>query len=137
MRYALCAFALVTLGATTASGQDQFGESCNGTETIQVGTNAPQVVPYAITFSADLAAGYYCYAACTPQQTYAIKDPMSDPIKLADVREGNQDRRLTFDRRNAVLTDHQTIRLLGITTRSAKAICRPTAFHKPTPMPGE
>jgi hypothetical protein len=136
MRYALYAFALVVLGPTSAYGQDQFGESCSGTETVQAGTSAPQVVPYAITFSADLAAGYYCYAACTPQQTYAIKDPVSDPIKLADVSGGNQDRLLTFDRRNAVLTDHQTIRLLGTTTRNAKAICRPAAFHKPMPMPG-
>jgi hypothetical protein len=137
MRYTFCALALLTLGSTSASGQDQFGESCSGTETIQVGANAPQVVPYALIFSADLAAGYYCYAECKPQQTYAIKDRMSDPIKLADMRGNYQDRLLTFDRRTAVLTDHQTIRLLGITTRDAKANCRSTAFHKPTPLPGE
>lgn len=136
MRYALFAFALAALGATAASGPDQFGESCSGTETVQVGANAPKVVPYALKFSADLAAGYYCYAQCKPQQTYAIKDHTSDPIKLADLR-GNQDRLLTFDRRTAVLTDHQVIRLLGVTTRNAKAICRPAAFHKPTPLPGE
>lgn len=137
MRYAFCALALLALGSTSAAGQDQFGESCSGTETIQVGANAPKVVPYALKFSADLAAGYYCYAECKPQQTYAIKDQMSDPIRLADVRGGNQSRLLTFDRRTAALTDHQTIRLLGITTRDARATCRSAAFRKPAPLPGE
>lgn len=70
MRYAICAFAFATLGSTSAYGQDQIGERCSGTETIQVGAGAPKVVPYALTFSADLAAGYYCFAQCKPEQTY-------------------------------------------------------------------
>ena len=86
MRYAVCAFALATLGSTSAYGQDQFGERCSGTETIQVGAGAPKVVPYSITFSADLATVYYCYAQCKPEHVYAITDRASNPIKLADVR---------------------------------------------------
>ena len=136
MRYAICAFALATLGSTSAYGQDQFGERCSGTETIQVGAGAPKIVPYALKFSADLAAGYYCYAQCKSDQTYAISDRASNPIKLADVR-GSQSRLMTFDRRTAILTDHQNIRLLKNTKRSAKATCRAAAFHKPTPLPGD
>jgi hypothetical protein len=80
MKYALCAFALATMGSTSAYGQDQIAESCSGTETIQVGENATRVVPYTLTFSADLAAGYYCYADCRPQQTYRIDDRTSNQI---------------------------------------------------------
>jgi hypothetical protein len=133
MRYAICALSLAVLGSTSAYGQDQFGERCSGTETIQVGAGVPKVVPYALTFSADLATGYYCYAECKPEQTYAIRDRASDPIKLADVR-GNQSRLMTFDRKTSILTDHQNIRLLGFTERRANATCRPAAFHKPTPL---
>lgn len=136
MRYAICAFALAILGSTSAYGQDRFGERCRGTETIRVGTGMPKVVPYALTFSVDLASGYYCYAQCKPEQTYAIGDRVSDPIKLADFR-GSQSRLMTFDRKTAILTDHQNIRILGNMERSAKATCRPAAFHSPTPPPGD
>lgn len=131
MRYAVCAFALAALGSTSASAQDQFAESCTGTETVQFDTNAPMVVPYTITFSADLAAGYYCYAECSPQQTYPIKDRASYPIKLADTQTPEQDRLITFDRKTATLTDYQIIRVVGTTIRNAKATCLTAAFHKP------
>lgn len=134
MRHAICAFSIAILGSTSAYGQDQFGERCNGTETIQVGAGVSEVIPYALTFSADLATGYYCYAECKPEQTYAIRDSISDPIKLVEVR-GSQSRLMAFDRKTAILTDHQTIGLLGNVERNAKATCRAAAFHKPTPLP--
>ncbi|MEG8057459.1 MULTISPECIES: hypothetical protein [Sphingomonas] len=133
MRHAIGAITLAILGSTAAFGQARIGERCNGTETIRAGGNAPRVVPYTLTFSADLAAGYYCYAACGPEQTYAISDRASDPIKLADVRESSQTRLMTFDRRTAMLVDHQVIRLLGSVTRSATARCRAAPFHAPVP----
>ncbi|MES3154855.1 hypothetical protein [Sphingomonas faeni] len=136
MRHAVCAFALAILGSTSAQGQARIGERCSGTETIRVGDAAPQIVPYALTFSADLATGYYCYAACRAEQTYAISDRASDPIRLADIHGGNQTRLMTFDRRTATLVDHQVIRLLGSTTRSATATCRAAPFHAPVPLPG-
>ena len=137
MRHAIYAVALAILGSTSAYGQDHIGESCSGTETIQVDANEPKIVPYTLTFSADLATGYYCYAECKPEQTFAIKDATSDPIKLADLHVSSQTRSITFDRRTAILTDHQIIRLLGTTTRNAKATCRAGPFHKPTPLPGD
>lgn len=133
MRHAIGAVALAMLGTTAAFGQAQIGERCSGVETIQVGGTAPRVVRYTLTFSADLAAGYYCYAVCRPEQTYAISDRASDPIKLTDVRNGNQTRLMTFDRRTAILVDHQVIRLLGTTTRNATATCRAAPFHAPVP----
>ena len=134
MRLAIFALVLAIFGSTSTNAQDRIGESCIGTETIQVGANVPKVVPYALKFSADLAAGYYCYAKCRPEQTYAITDPKSDPIKLADVHGGNQTRLITFDRITAIFTDYQVVRLLGSTTRTAKATCRATAFHQPAPL---
>lgn len=136
MRYAAYAFALAILRSTSACGQDQFGERCSGTETIEVDSKTPKVVPYTLTFSADLTAGYYCYADCKPEQTYAIRDHASDLIKLAEIG-GDQPRLMTFNRKTAILTDHQIIRSLGTIERTAKATCRASAFHKPTPLPGD
>lgn len=134
MRSAICALAVMIFGSTSAYAQDRIGESCSGTETIQVGASAPKVVRYALKFSADPATGYYCYAECRPGQTYAIADRKSVPMKLADVHAGNQIRLMTFDRRTAILTDHQVIQLLGSTTRTATATCRAAAFHEPMPL---
>lgn len=137
MKHALCAFVLATMGSTSAYGQDHIAERCSGTETIQVGAEAPRTAPYTLTFSADLAAGYYCYAECKPEQTYRIKDRASDPIKLADTSSGLQIRQITFDRKTAVLTDRQVLTVLGTVKRDAKAACRPAFFRKPTPLPND
>lgn len=137
MKYALCAFALATMGSTSAYGQDQIAENCSGTETIQVGENPARVVPYTLTFSADLAAGYYCYADCRPQQTYRIADRTSNPIKLANLNAGSQIRRILYYRNTSILTDYQVSTVLATIRRDAKAICRPAIFHKPTPLPGD
>lgn len=137
MKHALCAFVLATMGSTSAYGEHQIAESCSGTETIQVGDEAPTTAPYTLTFSADLAAGYYCFAECKPEQTYRIKHRASNPIKLTDMISGLQRRQITFDRKTAVLTDRQVLTVLGTVKRDAKAACRPAIFHKPTPLPGE
>lgn len=137
MKFALCAFVLATLSATSSYGQDQFAERCTGTETVQVGHHAPRAVPYTLSFSADLSAGYYCYAACRPEQTYRIKDGISNPIKLADLDTGSQTRDISFDRRTGILTDRQVLKVLNPIRRDAKAICRPAVFRKPTPLPGD
>lgn len=133
MRYEVWAFALAMLGSHPAYGQDEIGETCTGTETVQIGANAPKVVPYTLTFSADLAAGYYCYAECRPGQTDAITDSHSDPIKLADLNAGSQIRLITFDRKTSVLTDYQVFTVLATVRRNARAACQPAPFHKPTP----
>ena len=134
MTRAAAALALATLVSTSAWGQDRIGESCSGTETVEVGASAPKVVPYFLAFSANLLTGYYCYAQCRPEQTYAINDRLSDPIKLADVHRGNQTRLITFSRKAGTLTDDQVLQLFGTVRRSARATCRAAAFHEPTPL---
>lgn len=126
---------LAVLLSTPAFGQDRIGETCSGTETIEAGTSAPKTVPYSLTFSMDLKSGYYCYAECKPEQTYAISDRLSDPIKLADVHAGSQARLTTFSRKSRLLADDQVIQVLGTMKRSARATCQPSAFHEPTPLP--
>ena len=133
MRYEVWAIALAMLGSQPAYGQDEVGETCSGTETVQLGVDAPKVVPYTLTFSADLASGYYCYAECRPDQTYAIKDSKSDPIKFADLNAGSQTRLITFDRKISVLKDYQVFTVIYTVRRNARATCRPAPFHKPTP----
>lgn len=137
MKYAVVAFAIVIIGSTSAYGQDHIGEICSGKETIQVGTNAQRILPYTLSFSADLGSGYYCYAECKPEQTYPIKDRTSDPIKLADLNAGSQIRRTTFDLKTGVLIDYQIYTVLDTIKRNSRATCRPAAFHQPTPLPGD
>lgn len=127
---------IAVLLSTSAFGQDRISETCSGTETIEAGTSAPTTVPYSLTFSMDLKSGYYCYAECKPEQTYAIRDWLSDPIKLADVHAGNQTRLTTFSRKSRLLADDQVVQVLGTVKRSARATCQPSAFHEPTPLPG-
>jgi hypothetical protein len=132
MKLVILVSALALCGASSASASDQFGEICTGTETVQVGTQAPKSVPYTLTFSADLRAGSYCYDKCGSDQTYIVSNSSSDPVKLADLSSGGQERMLTFDRRNAVLTDYQSFDAgLGRIVRKASAQCRPAAFHQP------
>ena len=129
--------ALVFLASTPVFGQDRIGATCSGTETIDPGTGIPKVVPYSLTLSINLKTGYYCYAECRPEQTYAISNRSSDPIKLADVHGGSQTRLTTFSRKSRLLTDDQVIQVLGTVKRSAKATCQPSAFHEPTSPPGD
>lgn len=133
MRYMLGAAALVGL-ASPIVAQDRFAERCTGTETVEIGAGAPRHVRYALTFSADLSSGYYCYAQCLPEQTYPIADRAGDPIRLADVRSGSQVRLMTFDRKTSVLTDHQVFTMLGTVRRDTRATCRSAIFHAPVPL---
>jgi hypothetical protein len=142
MTIAILAFALMSTGSTAAVATNKIGETCNGTETVQIGTQAPKVVPYSLTFSADLTAKSYCYDRCGPDQTYPISDSTSNPIKLADLNAddgqvGGQKRRIRFDRRSGTLTDSQSMNLgaLGKVVRHATARCRASAFTQPAPIP--
>lgn len=135
MKLAILASALALVGSPPAYAADKIGESCSGTETVQIGSQAPQTVPYAITFSADLAAKAYCYDKCGPDQTYAISDSTPALVKLADLDRGSQKRRMTFDRRSARLTDYQAFDAgLGPVVRNATATCRAAPFHEPAPL---
>ena len=133
MRYAV--FALALFGPNAVYGQDQLGETCNGTETVSINGGASKVHPYTLDFSVDLATGYYCYAECKPDQTYAIKNRNSDPIKLGDTNGGPYERLITFDRKTSTLTDHQIIKLVGRIETVYSATCRTSTFHEPTPLP--
>ena len=121
-------------GQPVPSGR--IAEACSGTETVQIGTQPAKTVPYAITFSADLAGKRYCYDACGKDQTYPISDPLSQPIKLADLDRGNQVRRITFDPATATLSDYQVFDAgLGKVTRQALGTCKPAEFHAPWTSP--
>jgi len=132
MKLVAFAVALVSIGSTSAFAADEIGERCAGTEAVQVGTRLPQTRPYSLDFSADLANKSYCYDKCLREQTYAISDAASNPIKLADLDQGGQTRRLTFDRNRSVLTDYQVItaRLIKV-VRNASATCQAAKFHQP------
>jgi len=142
MRIAILVSALALMTTTSAVAADKIGETCSGTETVQVGTQPPKTARYALTFSANLKTKSYCYDTCRRDQTYAISDVASDPIKLADLdaddgQAGSQKRLITFDRRSGTLTDSQVIQLgaLGKAVRHATAKCHPSAFHQPAPLP--
>ncbi|HWU74740.1 MAG TPA: hypothetical protein VN137_14750 [Sphingomonas sp.] len=132
MKLVVLAVALVSLGSTSALAADQVGERCTGTETVQVGTQPPRTIAYSLNFSVDLASKSYCYDKCLPEQTYAISDATSNPLKLADLDRGGQTRRLTFDRNKSVLTDYQVIAggLVKV-VRNASATCQAAKFHRP------
>lgn len=127
---------LMLIGSTSAYGADKIGESCSGTEAVQIGAQAPKIVPYSLVFSADLTAGSYCYDKCGPDQTYAISSSTADSIKLADMDGGGQKRLIVFDRRSAELTDYQVINVLERVVRNAKATCVAAAFREPAPLAG-
>jgi hypothetical protein len=137
MRFTAGFSVLVLIGSTAAYGADKIGESCTGIETLQIDAQAPKIVPYFLVFSADLAAGSYCYDKCGPDQTYAISSRSSDPIKLTDMDSGGQKRLITFDRRSAKLADYQVINVPPAkVVRNAKATCVAAAFHEPAPLAG-
>lgn len=136
MKLAIFASTLALIGSTSAYRIDKIGESCSGTETLQIGTQAPLTVPFALTFSADLSAKSYCYDRCGPDQTFAISDNTSDPIKLADLDHAGQTRAMTFDRRSGMLTDYENFDGgLGRVVRKALARCRAVAFRQPAALP--
>ncbi|MEN3749636.1 hypothetical protein TPR58_20855 [Sphingomonas sp. HF-S3] len=132
MKPALVVAALALAGSTPALAADRIGERCTGTETLQVGAKPPTHVPYTLSFSADLAAGTYCYDRCGADQSYRISEARSNPVKLANLHRGGQERLLTFDRRTAALSDDQRFESgLGRVVRKAQATCVPAAFHQP------
>jgi hypothetical protein len=126
--------ALVIANAPGTS--DRIAETCAGTETVQVGAQPAKTLPYALSFSADLKSGAYCYDACGKGQTYPIADAAARPIKLADLDRGGQVRRLTFDPASSTLRDYQVFDPgLGKVTRQALGRCKPAAFHAPWSPP--
>ncbi len=133
MRAFFCAVGFLAM-ASPAGAQRQFGETCEGKETIKVGDAAPIVRPYSLNLSIDLLSGYYCYAECLSERTYRISNGESDPIMLANL-DGEQPRQLSFDRKTGVLKDYQIIQALGRVERVGQATCKAAPFHKPVPTP--
>lgn len=133
MRAFFCAVGFLAM-ASPAHAQQQFGEACEGTETIKVGDAVPLARPYSLNLSIDPLSGFYCYAECLPEQTYRIKNGVSEPIMLANL-DGEQPRQLSFDRKTGVLKDHQIIQVLGKVERTAQADCKAAPFRKPVPTP--
>lgn len=123
---------LLASAVSAAPPPDRFGETCTGSESVQVGAQAPKQAPYEITLSIDLAHKTYCYAACGRDQTYPVADPSSTPIRLADTDVPSQMRRLTLDRGTSRLTDEQRVTLGAMrVVRHASATCKPAAFQQP------
>ncbi len=136
MKPALAFAALVLAGSTPALAADRIADRCTGTEILQVGAKPLSRVPYTLSFSADLAAGTYCYDRCGADQSYRISDARSNPVKLSNVHRGGQERLLTFDRRTAMLSDDQRFESgLGRIVRKARATCVPAAYHQPALRP--
>lgn len=132
MKLIAMALALVSIGPTSVFAADRVAERCTGTETVQVGTQPPQTLAYSLNFSADLVRKSYCYDKCRREQTYAISDATSNPMKLADLDRGGQTRRLTFDRDASALIDYQVIAAGPVkVVRNASAKCRTAKFHQP------
>ncbi|HKR92417.1 hypothetical protein [Novosphingobium sp.] len=125
--------ALVILAAAliaAAPSPNRFGESCRGFEAIRIGNGQPRTLPYRLDFSVDLTLKSYCYAYCRPDQTYPVADPVSSPLKLADLDQGGEVRRIAFDRKTARLVDYQVFETpIGKIERRANADCVLTAFH--------
>lgn len=126
---ALMAAALI--GA--ASPPDHVARRCTGTETVQVGTQKPRTVPYALTFSADLGARRVCYGSCAAEQTFVLPAPSGKgALMLAAIETPAQGRRLIYDSRSNVLTDDLRIDFgLGTIVHHARATCKPAAFREP------
>ncbi len=134
MKFAALALVLAWPASAQPIPPDRIAERCNGLETIKVGAQPAKTAPYSLVFSADLSAGYYCYAECRQAQSFAIGDAKSNPIKIADLHTPQQTRLIRFDRNSSTLTDHQVIDLLGRVERNATATCHPAPFHEP-PLP--
>ena len=118
------------VGATS----QQFGETCAGTEVVQVGSQPPKTVPYALTFSVDLSNQTYCAGRCDKGSSWRIRAVSPGVITLADVPGGGaQSRHTTFDVAHAKLEDSQVIKLGAETvSRRAIATCKPAPFRSPS-----
>jgi hypothetical protein len=111
----------------------QFGETCTGTEVVQVGSQPPKTIPYTLTFSIDLARKLYCANACDAPSTYRIKAVAPRLITLADIEGGPQSRHMTLKLPQSKLEDVQLIKSsLGDVSRKATATCKSAPFHAPT-----
>jgi len=136
VRAVLYSVAVLALGATPAMAADRIAETCSGSEMVQIGSQPARMLPYSVSFSADLATGYVCYGECKPEHTYRIADARADPIKLADLNiPGQQVHLITFDPKTSRLTDRMEVDLLHVkTTRLASVSCEASAFSEP-PVP--
>jgi hypothetical protein len=135
---------LIVLAAMTSAVQPmrattKFGEACKGTEAVQVGTQPARLFPYKLTFYADLKKRSYCYGACGKEQTYAIRDTTTKPIKLSEFNRPGQVRLLTFDTATSSVLDLQVVDtgLPGLpkVTRRATGVCKPAIFQEPWAPP--
>jgi hypothetical protein len=123
---------LALLATALGASSQQIGEICTGTETVQIGARPAKTVPYALTFSADLKSGVYCYDRCGKDQSYTIADPAARPIKLADIDRSGTVRRLIFDPASGRVSDYQLFDAgLGPVRREAVGTCKAAAFHQP------
>jgi len=132
-----CALAaLIPVTAQSAQAADRFGETCTGSEVVKVGPGRARTMPYELTLSVDLKAGRYCYGACGPDQTFAIADTTSDPIRLADLETGGQKRLILFAPDSGKLTDRQSYSIgpLGAVERTATAECRAATYRAVPPL---
>ena len=123
----------LVLMLAAAAPPTQLARRCTGSETVQVGDQKPRKVPYALTFSVDLAARRYCYGVCGPEQTFPM--PARQPsgrIVLAAFDIPAQARNLVFDPRSETLTDDLRIDFgLGSIVHRARATCKAAVFHQP------
>ena len=125
----LAAILLAIPGVTAAAVPERFGEDCQGSETVQTGSEAPRQLPYTIALGIDLEHGTYCYAACTRAQTYKIKAVAGSLLTLADLDAGGQSRHILLDRVSGKLIDHQHMAMGAISvTREAAATCTPAVY---------
>ena len=128
----MLAFAAV---GTPVLAEQTFGETCTGTEIVQIGAQNPKTLPYNLTFSADLKGRAYCYGPCGKDQSFQITDAAAVPIRLADLDNAGQVRRLTFDPRTSTVSDYQVFKAgMAVVTRRASATCEKSVFHAPSPQ---
>ncbi len=131
MKYALIAACAVLTIPAASLASDRIAEDCRGTEVVRIGTQSPRTLPYHLLFKADFSAGTVCFDACGAGQSYPIKDGIAAPVVFADVTMPQQTRFTNFDRRTALLRDHQVITLLARVVRDARATCRAVSFTAP------
>lgn len=127
---------LLASASTAVAGASQFGESCVGTEIVQVDGQPAKNLPYSLVFSVDTKRKLYCYGECLEGQTYSVSDPLSSPMKLADIDVGVQVRHITFDRVSSKIADYQVIDAkVWKLTRRASGTCKPAPFRSPRGQP--
>lgn len=123
----------LVLTAAAPPSATRIGLVCSGPETVRSGQGAPTQARYDLTLSIDLDRKLYCYGACGREQSFAMKDAASMPLKLADVETPSQSRHLLFDRASMMLSDDQRISLAALPAveRHARISCQPAPFHEP------